>query len=109
MSSVSKVNPWDEFFSFTNMPMTAYFDLFAREQARLIPFTKTHDLKVIKNSDIIIDLYHVIKGRRDSIDYIKADEITKTYFRVLGDSFLKDIEAELAARGIVIEPHKKHS
>ena len=109
MPSMSKVNSWDEFFSFTNMPMTAYFDLFAREQESLIPFTKTHDLKVIKNSDIIIDLYHVIKGRRDSIDYIKADEITKTYFRVLGDSFLKEIEAELAARDIVIEPHKKHS
>ena len=109
MPSMSKVNSWDEFFSFTNMPMTAYFDLFAREQESLIPFTKTHDLKVIKNSDIIIDLYHVIKGRRDSIDYIKADEITKTYFRVLGDSFLKEIGAELAARGIVIEPHKKHS
>ncbi len=109
MPSMSKANSWDEFLSFTNMLMTDYIDLFDREQESLNLFRKTHDLKVIKNSDIIIDLYHVIKGRRDSIDYIKADEITKAYFRVLGDSFLKEIEAELAARGIVIEPHKKHS
>ncbi len=109
MPSISKGDFWDEFLSFTNMPMTAYFDIFDREEGSLKLFTHTHDFKVIKNSDIVMDLYHVIKGRRDSIDYIKADEITKTYFRVLGDSFLKDIEAELAARGIVIEPHKKHS
>lgn len=109
MPSVSKVNSWEEFLSFTDMVMTDYFDIFAREQESLNLFIHTHDLKVIKNSDIIIDLYHVIKGRRDSIDYIKADEITKIYFRVLGDSILKTIEAELAARGIVLEPHKKHS
>lgn len=109
MPSVSKVNSWDEFFSFTNMTMTDYIDLFAKEPESIYPFTQSHDLKVIKNSDIIIDLYHVIKGRMDSIDYIKTDEITKTYFRVLGGSFLKEIQAELAARGIVLEPHKKHS
>jgi len=109
MSSISKVNSLDEFLSFTNMIMTDYFDIFVREQESLNLFTDTHDLKVIKNSDIIIDLYHVIKGRRDSIDYIKADEITKIYFRVLGDSILKEIEAELAARGIVLEPRKKHN
>ena len=103
------VNPWDEFLSFTKMPMTDYINLFSREPESLHPFTQTHDLKVIKNSDIIIDLYHVVKGRRVMIDEIKSDEITKTYYRVLADSFLKEMETELAERGIILDIHKKHS
>ena len=102
------VNAWDEFFRFTNMPMTAYIDLFAKEPESIHPFTQTHDLKVIKDSDIIKDLYHVVKGRRDMIDEIRTDDITKTYYRVLADSFLKEMEEELAQRGIILDTHKKH-